>query len=96
MILLLLLAFPHEDCVQMAAKALRVDPPALAMDDSLPYRALYQYGTIVLRSDADCGVIVHEMVHHRQFRDAGSAKTDQEWFEREREAHHIEVRYRGN
>lgn len=89
------LAFPLEQCVREAAQLVGIAPPALAFDDSMSSLARYQYGTVVLRADADCGVVIHEMVHHRQFRDAGPALSRGEWVERESEARRLELLFRG-
>ena len=83
-------------CVREAATRLHIDPPALAYDPDLKHRALYVWSTIILRPDADCGVIVHELVHHRQFRDAGGPAADAiEWLAREIQARRLELMWRG-
>lgn len=88
--------FPFTGCIAAATQALRIDPPAIAEDPDLKDRGIYLYGTIVVRPDADCGVVVHELAHHRQFRDGGGpALSWEEWFEREVSARRIELIWRG-
>lgn len=83
-------------CVRETAARLHIDPPALAYDPELKHRALYVWSTIIVRPDADCGVIVHELVHHRQFRDAGGPAADAiEWLAREIQARRLELMWRG-
>lgn len=84
-------------CTQQAASMLHIDAPALAVDEELRYRAIYVASTVVVRPDADCGVIFHELVHHRQFRDAGGMPlTADEWRAREYNALRLELMYRGS
>lgn len=83
------------DCLQAAATALQLAPPALAVDDALPTVARYSHATITIRSDADCGVVVHELHHHQQYKDAGGpARTAAEWWQRELDAKRIELQWR--
>lgn len=71
-------------------------PPALAVDvEKLPRKGAYGYSTIMLRGDADCGVLMHEMVHHKQFSERGVADDDTEWYLREHEAARFEHGWRG-
>lgn len=83
-------------CLRDAAQRLQIAAPALAFDPDLRYRAIYVYSTIIARPDADCGVLVHELIHHRQFRDAGGPASDsREWIAREVNARRIELIWRG-
>lgn len=82
-------------CAQDAASLLHMDAPAIAIDDALPWKGAYVYSTVILRPDADCGVVFHELVHHRQFRDTGGPPlTDYEWRLREFNARRLEIMYR--
>lgn len=86
------------DCVRQCAAVLHIDPPALAYDETLPYRALYTWSTVILREvGQECAIIFHELVHHRQFRDAGGPALDSyEHMRREINARRLEIMFRGH
>lgn len=73
-------------------------PPALGMiteDHSYKeLKGLYYPSTILLRKDADCGVLAHEMYHHKLFGDLGQHKTWEEYKLRELQAQAFELWWR--
>ncbi len=82
-------------CWYLSLQLLHVTaPPALALTDACQYRGYYEASTITLRSDADCGVLIHEMVHHKQFSELGNALTEEEWHWRELQASKVEWTWR--
>lgn len=50
--------------------------------------------TIFLKPAADCGVLVHELVHYGQFLEAGPAPDQVVWLEREKAAKRVENLFR--
>lgn len=69
-------------------------PPSLAVVPELTHKGAYHFSTISIRPDADCGVLVHEMAHHKQFSKKGPATDWDEWLDREQEALRIERSWR--
>jgi hypothetical protein len=57
----------------------------------------FDSGIVFIRNDRqeDCGVFVHEFVHAHQYQVRGPARTQEEWYEREREAVRMEMMWRG-
>lgn len=49
-------------------------------------RASYRAGVITLTNTWDCRVYLHELVHHHQWERSGPAKSEAEWWQRERDA----------
>lgn len=55
--------------------------PATVLGD----RTFYRNGVISL-TNTDCKAYLHELVHHHQWERSGSAKSEAEWWSRERDA----------
>jgi hypothetical protein len=50
--------------------------------------------SVFLLESADCGVLLHELVHHAQALAAGPATTQEVWTKREHAARQIEIIFR--
>lgn len=85
------------ECFKAAVLFLGITaPPALAVSDDLcgTAPACYVPSVIVVRPEVQrCQILVHEMVHHKQYELGGPAKTWEEWFRREQQAKYIELQY---
>lgn len=76
------------------ALSLAVTVPAVVVVADTGPRGYYIDGVITIRKDADCSVLVHELVHHRQFLRNGKASNAEEWHSREEEAKRVERLFR--
>lgn len=56
--------------------------PSVVLGD----RTFYRNGVVMLTNTEDCRAFLHEAVHHYQWEQRGNAKTEAEWYRRERDA----------
>jgi hypothetical protein len=92
----------RRDCTALATaflaqQGMKVTPPKVMTEVPIKMAGWYQDGIVFIRSDKreDCGVYVHEMLHHYQQQTRGPARDYEEWLRREQEAVRVEMRWRG-
>ncbi len=76
-------ACAYESWLSVKKAGLRITTmPSVVIGERPSYRA----GVITLTNTWDCRVYLHELVHHVQWLQFGDAKSEAEWWRRERDA----------
>jgi hypothetical protein len=79
----------------LAQLGMAAPPPLVIADVPLSRPGFYSSGVLMVRGGTtDCGVWVHELVHHWQFTQRGPAASLEEWERREEQARRVEVMFR--